>query len=74
MSDAPIRRIAVSRLHFADGHVERNQVLELQAGRVVRHYPLEREIPFCEWHGGDYTLGPDDAPQTAAILSKNFTE
>ena len=36
----------------------KNQVLEfdVETKKVVRFYPLEQEIAFTEWRGGDYFL------------------
>lgn len=53
-----LRRIAVSRLHLPDGRVLRNQVIELEGGTPVRHYPLLEELPATEWLGGDFHLDP----------------
>lgn len=55
-----IRRIAVSRLHMPDGTVCSNQVLEILDGKVVRHYPLQEELPFTEWHPVDYFLSGEE--------------
>lgn len=51
-----VSRIAVSRLHLSNGEVRKNQVLEfdVKTKKVVRFYPLEQEIAFTEWRGGDY--------------------
>lgn len=53
-----ILRIAVSRLHLQNGEVRKNHVLEIDAEKkkVIRFYPLEQEIAFTEWRGGDYFL------------------
>lgn len=53
-----VSRIAVSRLHLSNGEVRKNQVLEIdvETKKVVRLYPLEQEIAFTEWRGGDYFL------------------
>lgn len=48
-----LRRIAVSRVHFPDGGLRRNWVLELEGDRLVRDYPLTEELPFTEWRNGD---------------------
>ena len=57
-----LRRIAVSRLHFPDGHVLYNQVVEMCGDVYVRHFPLTEELPFTEWRGGDYFLPADIQP------------
>lgn len=51
-------RIAVSRLHMENGNVLKNQILEIdsETKKMVRYYPLSREIAFTEWRGGDYYL------------------
>lgn len=53
-----VSRIAVSRLHLSNGEVRKNHVLEfdVETKKVVRFYPLEQEIAFTEWRGGDYFL------------------
>lgn len=53
-----VSRIAVSRLHLSNGEVKKNQVLEIdvETQKVVRSYPLEQEIAFTEWRGGDFFL------------------
>lgn len=53
-----VSRIAVSRLHLSNGEVWKNQVLEfdVKTKKIVRFYPLEQEIAFTEWRGGDYFL------------------
>ena len=53
-----VSRIAVSRLHLSNGEVKKNQVLEIdvETQKVVRFCPLEQEIAFTEWCGGDYFL------------------
>lgn len=50
------KRFAVSRLHLPGGRVLCNQVIEVGADGRVAYYPLERELPFTEWRGGDYYL------------------
>ena len=50
------RRFAVSRLHKVDGTVLTNQVIEINDSGEVIYYPLTDELPFTEWHGGDYYL------------------
>lgn len=50
------RRIAVNRLHLADGRVLYNQVIEFSDNKPLRFYPLTEELPFTEWVGGDYFL------------------
>jgi len=54
------RRIAVSRVHFPDGSLRFNQVLEFVGDRPVRCYPLTEELPFTEWRGGDYYVRESD--------------
>jgi len=49
-----MKRFAVSRLHFPDGTVRRNQVIEIHDDGTLRHYDLTHELPFTEWRGGDY--------------------
>ncbi len=54
------RRIAVSRLHFPDGCILVNQVLEYDGKRLLRYFPLTEELPFTQWRGGDYELTEAD--------------
>lgn len=67
LSAHPAERIAVSRLHLADGRVLYNQVIEIAGGRLVRHYPLVEELPFCKWFGGDCHV--DAAGKVSNIVS-----
>lgn len=51
------RRIAVLRLHLPDGQILHRQVLQLSSDNEVLDYePLGSELPFCEWHRGDWYL------------------
>ncbi|MCH5181768.1 MAG: hypothetical protein J1F06_03965 [Prevotellaceae bacterium] len=69
MSETRVERLAVCRLHLADGRVLRNQVVELSCGRLRCHYPLVGEIAFCRWYGGDCYVGAD-----ASISFATFPE
>lgn len=51
-----MKRFAVSRLHKKDGTILTNQVIEISDDGEVRYYSLTDELPFTEWHGGDYYL------------------
>lgn len=51
-----MKRIAVSRLHLPDGKVLTNQVIDTTDSGEIIYYPLTDELPFTEWHGGDYYL------------------
>ena len=52
---APVRLIAVSRLHLPTGRILLRRVVEISAtGEPLRHYPLTEELPHTEWRGGDY--------------------
>lgn len=51
-----LRRLAVSRLHFPNGTVLFNQVLEFRQKKVIAIYALTEELPYTEWMGGDYYL------------------
>lgn len=53
-----IKRFAVSRLHMQDGTILKNQVIETDggSGKYLTSYPLEQELAFTEWRGGDYYL------------------
>lgn len=54
MREQKLRRIAVSRLHLADGRVLYNQVVELENEKPHSHFPLTEELASTEWWGGDY--------------------
>lgn len=43
-----------------DGTVRSNQVLEILDGKVLRHYSLQEELPFTEWHPVDYFLSGEE--------------
>ena len=51
-----MKRFAVSRLHLLDGTVLNNQVIEITDSGQITYYSLTDELPFTEWHGGDYYL------------------
>ena len=51
-----MKRFAVSRLHLLDESVLYNQVVEISDQGEISYYPLTDELPFTEWHGGDYYL------------------
>ena len=51
-----MKRFAVSRLHLSNGVILTNQVVEIDDSGDIRYYPLTDELPFTEWHGGDYYL------------------
>lgn len=54
MESKKLRRIAVSRLHFPNGRVLYNQVVELEGEILKSHFPLTEELASTEWLGGDY--------------------
>ena len=46
------RRIAAHTIIFAEGSTYRQHVIEILDSRVVRHYPLQQELPHTEWVTG----------------------
>lgn len=50
----PTRRIAVKWLHLPDGRVLKEQVVEMEADKPVRYYPLDGEPAMTEWLGGHF--------------------
>ena len=54
MESKKLRRIAVSRLHFPNGRVLYNQVVEVEGELPKSHFPLTVELASTEWLGGDY--------------------
>lgn len=40
--------MAVSRL-IVDGQTLKNQVVEIEGEKLLRHYPLQVELAFTEW-------------------------
>lgn len=47
-----MKRYAVHLLYMERDAVCRQQVMEVDNGRCVEHYPLTEELPFTEWIGG----------------------
>ena len=47
-----LRRIAAHTVIFAEGNTYKQHVVEIIDSRVVRHYPLQEELPYTEWVSG----------------------
>lgn len=61
-----MRRVAVSRL-IVDGQTLRNQVIEMQDGRLLRYYPLTEELAFTEWRRETIHVSPNGTIETTKI-------
>lgn len=67
-----IRQIACPELETPQGIIQTPHVVELSNGKVVRYYPLTRELPYTEWmrnrlrlcrnEQGEMTLWDDKEP------------
>lgn len=55
MKEKCIRRIAVNRLFTQHGVIS-PAVVEMDDGKIVGYYKLEKEMPFTEWRGGEMTI------------------
>lgn len=64
----PKKKIAVARLHLPNGPVLYRQVLEFEDGHLVRYFALTEELPFVEWHGGDYYLQEKEQNSPSASI------
>ncbi len=58
------KRIAANRIHFPDGRVLVNHVVELDGMFPVATYPLTEEMAFTEWHGGDFYIVPSSSSRS----------
>ena len=64
-----MKRVAASRVYINETDFRTNYVVELCDHHVVRHYPLEQELPQTEWLGGTIVIHNGEAFHTPAILS-----
>lgn len=55
-----MKRVAVSRLIASDNKELSNQVVEMEGGKVIAHYPLTHELPHTEWIGGTLHIDEED--------------